>query len=155
METHNLKKLKEAGIDVNFVQANESFTANKGTIRGLHFQTMPFAQAKLVRCSMGAIYDVAVDLRKDSETYKEWIKVELSDDNKRQLFLPRGFAHGFITLTDNVKFCYEVDNDYNYEADGGILWNDPEIGVDWGIKDPILSEKDKNQPVLSKSKANF
>ena len=155
MEVYNAKKLKEIGINVDFVQANESFTAKKGTIRGLHFQSAPFAQAKLVRCSMGAIYDVAVDLRKDSPTYKEWVKVELSEDNKRQLFLPRGFAHGFVTLTDNVKFCYEVDNDYNKDADGGILWNDPTIGVEWGITDPILSDKDKNQPILIKSKANF
>ncbi|MBR1376725.1 MAG: dTDP-4-dehydrorhamnose 3,5-epimerase [Bacilli bacterium] len=155
METHNLQRLKDVGINVNFVQANESFTERKNTIRGLHFQAMPHTQAKLVRCPEGAIYDVAVDLRKSSPTYKEWIKVELSKDNKRQLYLPRGFAHGFLTLTDNVRFCYEVDNYYNKESDGGILWSDPEIGVDWGVEDPILSHKDKLQPVLSKSKANF
>lgn len=155
METHNLNALKDNGIDVQFVQGNESFTATKGTIRGLHFQTNPYTQAKLVRCPEGAIYDVAVDLRVDSPTYKKWIKVELSGENKLQLFLPRGFAHGFVTLTDNVRFCYEVDNYYNKESDAGILWNDPEIGVEWGIENPILSEKDTKAPVLSKSRANF
>ncbi|MEG1495407.1 MAG: dTDP-4-dehydrorhamnose 3,5-epimerase [Bacilli bacterium] len=158
METHNVNKLKELGINVTFVQANESFTAKKWTLRGLHFQTNPYNQAKLVRCINGAIYDVAVDLRKDSKTYKDWIKVELSGENHRQLYLPRGFAHGFLTLTDNVTFCYEVDNDYNFASDAGIRYNDPDINVDWGLPsgvEPLLSEKDTKAPVLIKSRADF
>ena len=114
------------------------------------------AQAKLVRCTSGAIYDVAVDLRKSSPTYKKWIKVELSSDNKKQLFLPRGFAHGFLTLTDNVTFVYEVDNFYSKEHDAGILWNDPDINIDWGIEvEPILSDKDTNVPLFKDSKVDF
>ncbi len=157
MESHSEKTLREAGLDYRFVQGNESFTAKKNTIRGLHFQTEPMTQAKLVRCTEGAIDDVVVDLRIGSPTYKEWIKVTLSKENKRQLLLPRGFAHGFITLTDDVTFNYMVDNDYSYKHDAGILWNDPEIGVDWGLDDeqPILSDKDTKHPVLSKSMANF
>lgn len=157
-QTYSEKDLKKAGIDVHFVQGNESFTANKNTIRGLHFQSGEMTQAKLVRCTSGAIYDVAVDLRKNSPTYKKWIKVELSSENKRQLFLPRGFAHGFVTLTDNVTFVYEVDNFYSKEHDAGFLWSDSEIGVDWGLEEgiePILSDKDKNAPLLKDSRADF
>lgn len=157
MESHSEKTLSEVGIDYRFVQGNESFTASKNTIRGLHFQTEPMTQGKLVRCTSGAIYDVVVDLRESSPTYKKWIKVELSSENKRQLLVPRGFAHGFITITDNVTFSYMVDNDYSYEHDAGFLWNDPEIGIDWGIDgiEPILSDKDAKQPTLQKSLAHF
>lgn len=158
MESHNEKKLQEHGLNYHFVQGNESFTAKKGTIRGLHFQTSPMTQGKLVRCLTGKIYDVAVDLRKDSKTYKKWIKVELSGENKRQLLLPRGFAHGFITLTDDVTFCYMVDNYYSKEHDAGIIYNDPSIGVDWGLEsteEPILSEKDKHLPTLEEIELDF
>ena len=130
MESHNEKKLQEHGLNYHFVQGNES----------------------------GKIYDVAVDLRKDSKTYKKWIKVELSGENKRQLLLPRGFAHGFITLTDDVTFCYMVDNYYSKEHDAGIIYNDPSIGVDWGLEsteEPILSEKDKHLPTLEEIKLDF
>lgn len=155
METMSERAMAEAGLDYHFVQDNESFSAEKGTLRGLHFQTEPMTQAKLVRCTEGAIYDVVVDLREGSPTYKKWIKVELSKNNKRQLLVPRGFAHGFVTLTDNVTFVYNCDNFYSKEHDGGFKWNDPEIGVDWGVENPILSEKDDNAPVLALSKANF
>lgn len=131
------------------------FTLNKNTIRGLHFQTDPKAQAKLVRCTSGRLLDVGVDLREGSKTYGKWVMVELSEENNRQLFLPRGFAHGFITLSESVKFCYLVDNDYSKEHDAGLLWNDPTIGVDWGCENPILSEKDQKQPTLELCRANF
>ena len=158
METHNETALKEVGFNYKFVQGNESFTKEKYTIRGLHFQTEPYTQAKLVRCTQGIVDDVVVDLRIGSPSYKKWIRVELSKENKRQLLIPRGFAHGFITKTEDVVFNYVVDNDYSYPNDAGILWNDSEIGVDWGIpKDiqPILSDKDTKHPVLSLSRANF
>lgn len=155
METYSDKNFEELGLDYDFVQDNQSYSAVKGTLRGLHFQTDPMSQAKLVRCSRGILLDVAVDIRKDSPTYKEWIAVELSADNKKQLMIPRGFAHGFLTLTDDVEIQYKADNLYSFEHDGGFLWNDPEIGVEWGIENPIVSEKDEKQPVLMESKANF
>lgn len=155
METYSAKAFKEMGIDRDFVQDNESFTAKKGTLRGLHFQNDPAAQCKLVRAVSGALLDVAVDLRKGSPTYKQWVSVELSAENKRMLFIPRGFAHGFVTLTDNVQFCYKVDNLYNAACDRGIRFDDPEIGVEWGITDPILSAKDTNSPLLCDSDCNF
>ena len=120
----------------------------KGTLRGIHFQKGDKSQAKLVRVVTGAVLDVAVDLRHDSPTYKQWVGVELSAENKKQLLIPRGFGHGFVTLTDHVEFLYKADNYYAPEADGGIRWNDPDIGVEWGITDPILSEKDKKNPFL-------
>ena len=136
-------------------QDNESFTAKKGTLRGLHFQQSPMAQAKIVRVVSGAVLDVAVDLRKGSPTYKKWVAVELSAENKRQFFIPQGFAHGFLTLTDNVIFCYKVDNLYSKECDRSICFDDPEIAVEWGITDPILSEKDLSAPKLCMSDCNF
>lgn len=148
-------KLKLPQITVDFVQDNHSFSEKKGTLRGLHFQNEPMAQAKLVRCARGAVLDVAVDLRHGSPTYLNWIAEELSAENKRQIFIPRGFAHGFLTLTDNVEFLYKADNYYSYENDRSIAWNDEEIGVKWGISHPILSEKDGNAPPLSKSDVNF
>lgn len=144
-------------VELGFVpkQDNESFTAKKGTLRGLHFQQSPMAQAKIVRVVNGAVLDVAVDLRKGSPTYKKWVAVELSAENKRQFFIPQGFAHGFLTLTDNVVFCYKVDNLYSKECDRSIRFDDPEIAVQWGITDPILSEKDLSAPTLSESDCNF
>ena len=112
METWSTKNFEDIGLNYNFVQDNQSFTAQKGTLRGLHFQNDPMAQAKLVRVTKGSVLDVAVDLRKGSPTYKQWVAVELSADNKRMLMIPRGFGHGFKTLTDNVEFCYKVDNLY-------------------------------------------
>ena len=157
-EAYSQKKFEENNIFIDFVQDNQSFNANAGTLRGLHFQTSACPQGKLVRCLSGAIIDVAVDLRKKSKTYKKWIAIELNDTNKKQLFVPRGFAHGFLTLVPNTVICYKVDNYYSPESDAGIKWNDPEIAVDWGIKDSsgiILSEKDKKQPLFQDSRADF
>ena len=120
METYSKKKYQELGIDVEFVQDNMSFSAQKGTLRGLHWQNAPMAQSKLVSCTRGAVIDVAVDIRKGSPTYGEWVSVELSADNHRQFFIPQGFAHGFLTLTDDVEFRYKVDNVYNKESEAGL-----------------------------------
>ena len=147
-ESWNERVLHELGIDINFVQDNQSFSAEQGTLRGIHFQTGEWAQAKLVRCVRGAVLDVAVDLREDSSTYLQWISVELSADNKRQLLIPRGFGHGFVTLTSDVEFLYKADNYYHVEAEGGYRWNDSTIGVEWGIENPILSDKDKQLPFI-------
>ncbi len=155
MESWNKKKLEEAGLFYDFVQDNHSKSTVKGTLRGIHFQKGDKAQAKLVRCVKGAVLDVAVDLRKNSPTFKQWVSVELSAENKKQLLIPRGFGHGFVTLTDDVEFLYKADNYYVPEADAGIRWNDPDIGVEWGIKNPILSEKDKKNPFLKDCKELF
>lgn len=148
MESYSKKDFEEAGLHYEFVQDNRSFTERKGTVRGLHFQWPPMAQAKLLTCLRGSILDVAVDLRPDSPTYKDWVGVILTAEDPTQLLIPRGFAHGFVTLTDNVEFQYKVDNFYSPEHDGGIRWNDPDIGVEWGVSDPILSEKDMKSPFL-------
>ena len=148
MESYSKIKLAAAGIDCDFMQDNQSFSAQKGTLRGLHFQLNPKAQAKIVRCTQGAILDVAVDIRKNSPQYKQWVAVELSAENKKQLFIPRGFAHGFLTLTDNVEVQYKADEYYAPEYDGNILYSDPEIGIIWGNGEFILSDKDKQAPLL-------
>ena len=148
METWSAQKFEAAGLFYNFVQDNLSFSSTKGTLRGLHFQRGEHAQAKLVHCSRGSVLDVAVDLRPSSATYKQWISVELSAENRKCVLIPRGFAHGFVTLTNNVEFRYKADNYYLPEADSGIRWSDPEIGVNWGVENPILSQKDKNAPLL-------
>lgn len=155
MESWNKKKMAEAGLDYDFVQDNHSKSTVKGTLRGIHFQKGDKAQAKLVRCVKGAVLDVAVDLRKNSPTFKQWVGVELSEENKKQLLIPRGFGHGFVTLTDDVEFLYKADNYYAPESDAGIRWNDFEIGVEWGIENPILSEKDKKNPFLKDCKELF
>lgn len=143
-ESWSKRKMEAAGLYYDFVQDNLSYCAKKGTLRGLHFQKGNSVQAKLVRCSKGAVLDVAVDIRKGSPTYKQWVAVELSEENKCQLMIPRGFAHGYLSLTDDVEFVYKVDNYYDPDADSHILWNDEELNVDWGITNPILSEKDIN-----------
>lgn len=155
MESWNKKKMEEAGLFYDFVQDNHSKSTVKGTLRGIHFQKGDKAQAKLVRCVKGAVLDIAVDLRKNSPTFKQWVSVELSAENKKQLLIPRGFGHGFLTLTDDVEFLYKADNYYAPEADAGIRWNDPDIGVEWGIENPILSEKDKKNPFLKDCKELF
>lgn len=148
VETYNKKRYDENGIKADFVQDNMSFSAQKGTLRGLHFQNPPYAQAKLVSVSKGAVIDVAVDIRKGSPTFLKHVAVELSEENHRQLFIPRGFAHAFVTMTENVEFRYKCDNLYNKDSEGGIRYDDPTIAIPWedilkGIE-PILSEKDKN-----------
>ena len=155
METYSAKSMTEIGIENVFVQDNQSYSAQKGILRGIHFQNAPMAQAKLVRVTKGAVLDIAVDLRKGSPTYKRWVSVELSAENKRMFFIPRGFGHGFVTLTEDVEFCYKVDNLYSKECDRGIRFNDPSIGVDWGVTDPILSRKDTTSPMLDDSDCNF
>lgn len=155
-ETYSKVKFEQNGIDIDFVQDNSSFSAQKGTLRGLHFQLSPKAQTKLLRCTKGAIIDVAVDLRKDSKTYKKWVAVELSEENKKQLLIPKGFGHGFITLVDNVEVNYKVDEFYSKEHDRSIRFDDPEIGVIWGsLTKPILSDKDLQAPLLKDSDVNF
>lgn len=155
MESWNKKKMEEAGLYYDFVQDNHSKSTVKGTLRGIHFQKGDKAQAKLVRCVKGVVLDVAVDLRKNSPTFKQWVGVKLSAENKKQLLIPRGFGHGFVTLTDDVEFLYKADNYYAPEADAGIRWNDPDIGVDWGVEKPILSEKDKKSSLLKDCKELF
>ena len=153
METYS--KIKTPEIDRDFVKDNHSYSKEKGILRGIHFQNGEHAQAKLVRCIRGAVLDVAVDLRKGSPTYMQWEAVELSAENKKQLFIPRGFGHGFLTLTEDVEFVYKTDNYYNYESDRSIIWNDPDIGVDWGTENPVLSEKDSSAPRLRDSDCSF
>ena len=156
MESWSQRKMHDAGIDVQFVQDNQSFSAQKGTLRGLHYQLNPMCQAKLLRCTRGKIFDVAVDMRKGSPQYGKWVGVELSAENKKQLFIPRGFAHGFITLTDDVEVQYKADNYYAPECDGNIRWDDPDIGVEWPLKPVILSEKDSKAPLLKeRTNLNF
>lgn len=154
-ETYSKRALAEYGIHCEFVQDNHSLTLKKGTIRGIHFQKNPHPQSKLVRCIRGRILDVAVDLRRDSPTYKQWVQVELSAKNHKQLWIPAGFGHGLITLEDNCEVQYKVDEFYFPECDRGIAWNDPAIGVAWGTSSPILSEKDANSPPLCKSDVDF
>ncbi len=155
METYSKPKFEALGITCEFVQDNQSYSAQKGTLRGLHFQKNPMAQSKLLRCTRGKILDVAVDIRKNSPTYKKWYAVELSAENKKQFFMPRGMAHGFVTLTDDVEVQYKVDAVYAPDCDRSIRFDDPEIGVDWGVTEPILSEKDLKAPLLADSDADF
>ena len=154
METYKESDFKEAGLDYNFVQDNQS-SSRKGVLRGLHFQkTHP--QAKLVRVLKGEVFDVAVDLRKDSPTYGQWVGVVLSEENKRQFMIPRGFAHGFVVMSDYAEFAYKCDELYHPEDEGGIMWNDPAIGIEWPeVGEIILSEKDKVHPSLKDSKIVF
>lgn len=154
-ETYTKNKFMDQGINVDFVQDNQSYSAQKGTLRGIHFQTNPKAQTKMIRCTRGAIIDTVVDLRKGSDTYKKWYSVELSAENKRQLFIPKGFGHAFLTITDDVEVQYKVDEYYSKEHDRSIKYNDPELGIDWNIDNPILSEKDLKAPLLKNSDVNF
>lgn len=154
-ESYNKKRYQESGIFQEFIQDNHSYSADKNILRGIHFQTNPKAQSKLVRCSRGAIFDVAVDLRRGSEHYGKWISVELTAENQKQLFIPKGFGHGFITLREDVEVQYKVDEFYSKEHDGGIRFDDPELAVDWGTKSPVLSEKDEALPYLHDIELDF
>ena len=154
METYNEKKFKEHGLDYVFVQDNQS-KSKKGVLRGLHFQKN-FPQAKLVRAVSGEVFDVAVDLRKNSPTYGQWVGVVLSSENKRMFMVPRGFAHGFVVLSETAEFAYKCDDFYHPEDEGGVMWNDKDIGVEWPIDiEPILSEKDTKYLSLKESKIEF
>ena len=139
------------GIKDEFVQDNHSLSI-KNTLRGLHFQREPYAQSKLVRCITGSILDVAVDIRKDSSTFGKHVKVVLSSEDKKMLYIPRGFAHGFLVLSDVAEVLYKVDNFYSKGYESGIIWNDNELGIDWPITNPILSEKDKGLPSFAELK---
>ena len=156
-ETWNAKLLKKIGITTQFCQDNHSLSKHAGTIRGLHFQRNPHAQAKLVRCLRGRIFDIIVDVRAGSPTYKEWVGVELSAEMGNQLFIPKGYAHGFLTLEDNCEIAYKVDDYYAPDSDGGIIWNDPELAIDWPLDDltPLLSDKDAGLPVLANIELDF
>jgi dTDP-4-dehydrorhamnose 3,5-epimerase len=141
-ESYSKKAFEENGIKAEFVQDNQSLS-HTGVLRGLHFQNPPHAQGKLVRAIKGAILDVAVDIRKNSPTYGKHLSIELNESNKTMLWIPEGFAHGFLTLADHTIFSYKCTNLYNKASEGSISWNDPDLDIDWKVKDPILSEKDK------------
>lgn len=155
-ESYNQNTFHQAGITNLFVQDNQS-KSNKGVLRGLHYQLNPMAQAKLVRVISGSVFDVAVDIRKGSPTFGKWFGEVLSAENRKQMFVPRGFAHGFLVLEDNTEFLYKCDNFYSKEHDRGIKFDDPAIGINWNfpIEDLILSDKDKNAPILKDAEYNF
>ena len=152
MESYKKSDFVNNGIDVEFIQDNHS-KSTKGVLRGLHYQALPVPQAKLVRCSKGKIYDVVVDLRKNSYTFGKWLKVELSEENKHMLFIPEGFAHGFVVLSDEAELLYKTNSEFSPEHDRGLLWCDETVNIDWGLDEipgfeAILSDKDKVQPRL-------
>lgn len=156
METYQKEDFFAGGIKVDFVQDNQSMSV-KGVLRGLHFQKQ-FSQSKLVRCIKGEVFDVAVDLRKDSPTFGKWEGVILSSENKRQFFIPKNFAHGFLVLSDTAEFVYKVDDYYHPDDEGGLMWNDKDIGIEWPIADITeinLSEKDRHHPPFSEYKNNL
>lgn len=148
-ETWSRRTMAEAGVEADFVQDNQAFNARKGVIRGLHFQQAPHPQAKLVRVLRGAIYDVAVDIRPGSPTYGRWAAATLTAEAGEQIFVPRGFAHGYCTLTDDCEIAYKVDGLYAPQTEGGVLWNDPDLAIPWPVEgEPQLSDKDKILPRL-------
>lgn len=155
MESYNDALLKQQGIKHNFIQDNQSLSAEPGVIRGLHYQLKPKAQTKLLQVLSGAIYDVIVDIRRNSPTFGQWVGVILSEHNHRQILVPQGFAHGFCTLVPNTQVFYKVDEYYSPENDRGILWNDPALGIDWPTSNPILSDKDQRHPLLHDADLNF
>lgn len=147
-ETWSAARMRAAGLEVNFVQDNQSMSAAVGTLRGLHYQAPPHAQDKLVRCTAGLIFDVAVDFRAGSPGFGRWFGVELSPQNGRQLLVPRGFLHGFVTRAPNSEVQYKCSDVYAPDCDGAVRWDDPDIGIDWGVSTPILSAKDAVAPLL-------
>jgi dTDP-4-dehydrorhamnose 3,5-epimerase len=156
VETWSRRTLAEAGVAADFLQDNQAFNARKGTLRGLHFQQAPHPQAKLVRALRGAIYDVAVDVRQGSPSYGRWVAAELTAEGGEQLFVPRGFAHGYCTLTDDAELAYKVDGLYAPQTEGGVIWNDPDLAIPWPLDgEPVLSEKDKALPRLKDLTAKF
>ncbi|MET3697017.1 dTDP-4-dehydrorhamnose 3,5-epimerase [Bacillus oleivorans] len=156
MESYNKKNFENAGLNYNFIQDNHSLSVQTGTLRGLHYQLAPKAQTKLIRVTRGAVYDVAVDIRIGSPTFGQWVGVILNEKNKRQLLVPKGFAHGFCTIESNTEVQYKVDEFYFPEYDRSILWNDPKIGIEWPLNvAPILSGKDEKAPLLKNADNNF
>jgi dTDP-4-dehydrorhamnose 3,5-epimerase len=155
-ESYSARTLvNDYGIKTVFVQDNHSFSLQRGTLRGIHFQNNPKPQIKLVRCTNGTVLDFAVDLRSDSPTFKQYISVVLSADNHKQIWIPAGFGHAFLTLTDNCEVLYKVDEFYEPKLDRAIRWNDPEIAIAWSIANPIISQKDIDAPTLQNSDVNF
>ena len=156
-ESWNRQRFEAAGIVAEFCQDNHSLSTHVGTLRGLHFQTPPFAQAKLVRCLRGRVLDVAVDLRRQSPTYTHWVSAELTAEQGNQLFIPAGYGHGFLTLDPDSEIAYKVDNYYNPASDCGIVWNDPEIAIDWPVDgtEPLMSAKDVGLPTLVQISIDF
>ena len=156
-ESWNRARMAEHGIDLDFVQDNHSMSREVGTVRGLHFQSPPHAQDKLVRCGRGALFDVAVDIRKGSPTYGQWVGYELSFENGLQLLVPAGFLHGFVTRTPDTEIIYKCTDYYAPECDGAVRFDDPDIGIDWGMGDtaPVLSEKDAVAPLLNEFDSPF
>lgn len=155
METYNQAQFEALGLSYQFVQDNHSYSRETGTIRGLHYQLAPKVQSKLVRVLKGAIYDVAVDLREDSPTFKQWYGIILTDHNARQLLIPKGFAHGFCTLVPDTEVAYKVDSLYSSKHDRGIAWNDPELNIEWPEREVTLSDKDRNHPYLRDAEFRF
>ncbi|MCW8896797.1 MAG: dTDP-4-dehydrorhamnose 3,5-epimerase [Flavobacteriales bacterium] len=153
-EYYQKELFKKNGIEDDFVQDNQSLS-QKGVLRGLHFQAPPYAQAKLIRVIKGSVLDVAVDIRKNSPTYGKHVVVELSETNKKTLYIPEGFAHGFLTLADNTIFSYKCSNYYNKVSEGALLWNDKDLAINWGVTTPILSEKDKVATTLKSFSTPF
>ncbi|MCC1495058.1 dTDP-4-dehydrorhamnose 3,5-epimerase [Cognatishimia sp. F0-27] len=148
-ESWNAARMAEAGLDYGFVQDNHSLSARTGTLRGLHFQSPPHAQAKLVRCGRGRLFDVAVDIRRGSPTYGQWVGVELSAENGRQLMIPAGFLHGFVTREPETEIVYKCTDYYAPDCDGAVAWDDPDLAIDWGLEGaPVLSDKDAAAPRL-------
>lgn len=154
-ESYSKRTFIENNMNFEFIQDNHSYSSKKGTIRGIHFQNNPMAQTKLVRCTNGKVIDYAIDLRNGSPTYKEWVSVELSKENRKQILIPKGFGHAFETLEDDTEVLYKVDNFYESSLDRSIKWNDDEIKINWVTKEPILSKKDINAPKLAHSDVNF
>ena len=155
MRTFDDTIFRENGIEREWVQENHSRSEEKGIIRGLHFQLPPYTETKLVRCVKGAVFDVFVDLREDSNTFGKWDSIKLSEENKKMIFIPRGFAHGFCTLTEISEVLYKVDNFYNPKYECGLLWNDNDVEIKWPIESPILSEKDRNNKTLREYSSNY
>jgi dTDP-4-dehydrorhamnose 3,5-epimerase len=155
METFNATRMAEAGIVLDWVQDNQSFSAAKGTLRGLHYQSPPRAQDKLVRCTRGAILDVVVDFRDGSPSFGKWVGVELTAENGRQVLVPKGFLHGFVTLTEDTEVQYKCSDTYAPDCDGAVRWDDPQIGIDWGVTAPVLSDKDLKAPLLADAPRPF
>lgn len=155
-ESYNKQALSKSGININFVQDNQS-RSSYGVIRGLHYQLLPYAQSKLVRVLRGRIFDVAIDLRKGSPTYSKWYGIELSEQNKLQLLIPQGFAHGFSVLSDEAVVLYKTDDYYKKEAERGIIFNDPELAIDWKLNqsDFVVSARDQSLPLFSNAESNF
>ena len=154
METYKLSEFKKLGVEYNFVQENFA-KSKKNVLRGLHYQLEPKSQGKLVRCVRGKVWDVAVDIRKGSPWYGKWVKVELSEENKNILWVPRGFAHGYVSVEEDSEILYLTTEEYAPQFERGILWNDPTLKIDWGVDSPIVSQKDGKLPLLEKTENNF